>query len=132
MNPAVNNSVITKATDQIAVPDILDSKSASNLQAFIRSYLDSSISPIKVKCGVTTQATDSSGKLTFAHNLGVVPNLYSVSSEAWKAAGTGNVNMVYVDPANPPDATNFYLLSPNGTSASISFSYVAAYIPNNG
>lgn len=35
MNQGINNSVISKASDQITVPDILDSKSATNLQAFI-------------------------------------------------------------------------------------------------
>jgi hypothetical protein len=111
------------------IPDVLDAKSIKNLYQIIGQYLASSANPIKIKCATTTVTTPS-GKVTVAHNLGVVPNLYSISSETW--AGGGNTNSLYIDPANLPDKTNFYLLNPSGINVSITLSYVAAYIPNNG
>ena len=87
---------------------------------------------IRMKCGSTSTSGYyvSSGHYTVPHNLGVVPNLYSISSEVSSAGSPVTVvHGLYVDPANLPDATNFYLLDAGGGNATINFSFVAAYIP---
>ena len=119
---------IQEQPGQITAAQIFDGQTmGSQFASALRKFIVSNLGII-FKNGTTTQSSSPAGKLTFAHNLGIVPNFYSISSQAWQGAGP-TVNDFYIDPANPPDATNFYLINSSGIAASISFSWFVAYIP---
>lgn len=116
-------------SNELTVKDLFDGRTIGTQFAIaLRHFITKNIG-IKFKSGTATISTPG-GKATFAHNLGVVPNAFSISSQAWLGAGPV-VNNLYVDPSNLPDATNFYLLNSSGSNASITFSWIAFYIPTS-
>ena len=83
---------------------------------------------IRVEKGVTSVTTSGSGTGKIAHGLGITPNMYSVSSEMWNSSG-GQFYGLYLDPANPPDATYLYLKNSSGLNNTFNVTWSVAYIP---
>ena len=81
------------------------------------------------KAGFATITTNGAQQ-TFAHGLGIIPTIYGITPQIYTAGTNPVVNMALLafDPAQAPDATNFYLKG-LGENAAVKFAWFAAYVP---